>query len=68
MIDYSQDDDANQLKAENLAIEHAMHEAVNEAILAHKRLGLPMVEWQNGQIVWVPADKLDLDDDAPTPG
>jgi hypothetical protein len=59
MINNSQDDYANQLKAENLAIE----QAVREAVLLHKRLGLPMVEWHDGQIVWVPADQLDLDDD-----
>ena len=61
----SDDDRVKRFKAENMAIEQAMREAVNEAILTHKRLGLPMVEWQDGQIVWVPADKLDLDDEAP---
>jgi hypothetical protein len=58
-------DASNRLLAEKLAIERAMREAVDEAILAHKRLGLPMVEWHDGQIVWVPADKLDLDDAPP---
>jgi hypothetical protein len=65
MTGNSHDDYANELKAEDLAIEQAMREAVNEAIMTRKRLGLPMVEWQDGQIVWVPADKLDLDDEAP---
>ena len=65
MTSNSYDDYANDLKAEDLAIEQAMREAVNEAIMAHKRLGLPMVEWHDGQIVWVPADKLDLDDESP---
>jgi hypothetical protein len=52
-----------RLEAEWLAIERAMREAVNETVATHKRLGLPMVEWHDGQIVWVPADELDLDDD-----
>jgi hypothetical protein len=65
MTDIPQDGDyENRLEAERLAIEQAMREAVTEAVQTHKRLGLPMVEWQNGQIVWVPADQLDLDDDA----
>jgi hypothetical protein len=51
------------LESEWLAIERALRDAVNETISTHKRLGLPMVEWQNGHIVWVPADRLDLDDD-----
>lgn len=53
-----------RLESEWQAIEHAMREAINETIVIHKRLGLPMVEWQNGQIVWVPAEQLDLDVDA----
>jgi hypothetical protein len=54
---------ADRMEAENRAIECAMWEAAKEAILLHKRLGLPMVEWHDGQIVWIPADKLDLDDE-----
>ena len=41
-----------------LAIETAMREAVSDAVLAHQRLGLPMVEWHDGKIVLVPADQL----------
>jgi hypothetical protein len=52
------------LESEWLAIERALREAVNETIATHKRLGLPMVEWHDGQVVWVPADKLDLSNDA----
>jgi hypothetical protein len=43
------------------AIETAMREAVTDAVLAHQRLGLPMVEWHDGQIVWVPPDQLAAD-------
>jgi D-aminopeptidase len=50
-----------------LAIEAAMREAVNDAVVAHQRLGLPMVEWQNGRIVWIPADQLAADGPKPTP-
>ena len=48
--------------AHKQAIETAMQEAVNEAILMHKRLGLPMVEWIDGKIVWTPADELEIVD------
>jgi hypothetical protein len=51
-----------QLDAHAWAIEIAMQEAVNEAILLHKRLGLPMVEWIDGKIVWTPADQLEIVD------
>ena len=51
-----------QLRAEVAAIEAAMREAVHEAVLLHKRLGLPMVTWEDGKVVWVPADQLPTDD------
>ena len=56
-------DNADTLEAfhaQNRAIEAAMQDAVNEAVLLHKRLGLPMVEWIDGKIVWTPAEKLAL--------
>ena len=54
-----------RLQVEKLAVEGAMREAVHEAVLKHKRLGPPMVEWHDGQIVWIPADELTLDDSSP---
>ena len=62
----SDDNPIARLNAETLAVEGAMREAVNDAVIAHKRLGLPMVEWQDGQIVWVPADQLVADEPNPT--
>jgi hypothetical protein len=47
-----------RLDANKRVIEQAMQEAVNDAIVLHQRLGLPMVEWQEGKIVLVPADQL----------
>jgi hypothetical protein len=67
MTTNSNDDGAvNRLHANKLAVEQAMQESVNEAILMHQRLGLPMVEWHDGQVVWVPADQLAVDDSRPT--
>jgi len=61
MTEGTRNGSGNRLQAEKLAIEQAMREAVNEAVLMHKRLGLPMVEWIDGQIVWTPADQLTVD-------
>ena len=47
-----------QLRAEVAEIEAAMQAAVQDAILLHKRAGAPMVTWQNGQVVWIPADQI----------
>ena len=63
MSNLNSDADAlNRLHAENQSIEAGMQEAVNEAVLAHKRLGLPMVTWQDGKVVWIPADQLFADE------
>jgi hypothetical protein len=61
-------DDAElaRLDAEKLAIEAAMREAVNDAVRLHKSLGLPMVEWRDGQVKWVPADQLVVDESNPS--
>jgi hypothetical protein len=55
-----------RMDANKLVVEQAMQEAVIEAIVMHQRLGLPMVEWQDGKIVLVPADQLAVDDSRPT--
>ena len=62
------DDDSQlaRLDANKRVIEQAMQEAVNDAIVMHQRLGLPMVEWQDDRIVLVPADQLAVDDSRPT--
>lgn len=43
------------------AVESAIRHAVHDAVLQHKQLGLPMVDWQDGAVVWVPADQLPVD-------
>jgi len=60
-------DGANRLHVEKITVESAMREAVNEAVLHHKRLGLPMVVWQDGEVVWIPADQLTVDQSGPAP-
>jgi hypothetical protein len=51
------------LVAESEAVEAAIAESVREALLMHKRLGNPVVSWENGQVVWIPADQIQVDDD-----
>jgi hypothetical protein len=51
----------NALDAHWYAIESALHAAANDAVLMHKRLGLPMVEWIDEKIAWTSADELVVD-------
>lgn len=59
--------DISRMRAQNKVVEQAMREAAKEAVLAHKRLGLPIVVWRDGQVVWVPADELDFSDESQQP-
>ncbi|MCG3132001.1 MAG: hypothetical protein FLDDKLPJ_02811 [Phycisphaerae bacterium] len=44
-------------------IDQAMRDAVRDALLDHKRTGDPIVVWQDGKVVWIPADQIVVDDD-----
>ena len=59
-------DQLAQLRAEVAVIEAAMRLAARDAVLAHKRVGQPLVTWKDGRIVWIPADLIPLDDAPPS--
>lgn len=40
-------------------VSQALDEAVRDAVEIHKRSGLPMVDWQDGKVVLVPAEKVE---------
>ena len=54
------------LRADVAAVEMAMREAARDAVLLHQRLGLPLVEWHEGQIVLVSPDQLPTDSLSPS--
>jgi len=41
-------------------IEAAFRRAFRKPVLEHRRAGVPMVFWENGKIVHVPADQVPL--------
>jgi len=40
--------------------EEALKEAVADAIVAHRRAGVPIVVWRNGKVVKVPVDQIEI--------
>jgi len=40
-----------------------LKKAVRLAVLEHKRAGNPIVEWRNGQVVWVPPEEIEVEED-----
>lgn len=47
---------------EGAPIDEALRQAVREEMLRHKKLGLPVVEYVDGKIIWVPSDEIQVDE------
>ena len=54
----------DELFEDGRAIDEALREAARDARPLHKALGNPMATWQNGRVVWVQPEDIDIDDDS----
>lgn len=55
-------DDIDELFRDGRAIDEALRQAVRKALLRHKQMGLPVVSWENGKVVWIPPEEIFVDD------
>ena len=46
-----------------LQIDEALRLAARDARRLHKALGSPMATWQDGRVIWIPPEEIDVDDD-----
>ncbi len=53
----------DKLFAEGAAIDQALRQGVRQAMLRHRQLGLPIAEWRNGKVVWIPPQEIPLPKD-----
>ena len=53
--------DISMLFEDDQAIEDALAAGVGEALREHKRAGVPIVEWRNGNVVIVPPEEIPID-------
>jgi hypothetical protein len=44
-------------------IAKAMEEAIRDTVREHKLLGYPIVVWQDGKVVWIPPEEIELSDE-----
>ena len=51
-----------QILAQADAVLGAIREAGRDALRMHKRMGLPIVSWQDGRVVLIPPEQIVLDD------
>lgn len=54
----SEEKDIGQIFRDGTAIDNALQKAYLEAVHLHRMHGVPMVFWENGKIVEIPADQL----------
>ncbi|MGC9952538.1 MAG: hypothetical protein ABSF64_39880 [Bryobacteraceae bacterium] len=54
----SEKKDIDQIFRDGTAIEEALERAYRRAVKQHRQNGVPMVFWENGKIIKVPADQL----------
>ena len=47
------------------AIDEALRLAACDARRFHKRLGNPIATWQNGRVLWIQPEDIDVSEDAP---
>lgn len=53
--------DIEELMMDDALIDGALAKAVREAVLRHKRLGNPIAVWENGRVVWIPPEEIEVD-------
>lgn len=56
--------DIDALFDDGEAIDAALKQAVRDAVLRHKRLGQPIVEWRDGRAVLVPPEEIVIEEPA----
>ena len=53
--------DIGRIFAKGTAIDEAVRRAARKAIEQHRRAGLPLVVYRDGEIAWVPAEELEAE-------
>ena len=59
--------DILEIMRDGKRIDEALKRAAREAILQHRRAGLPVVIWHDGRTVWVNPEDIDLESGEWTP-
>jgi hypothetical protein len=47
-------------REENQRMIEGVGKAVKKALLEHKRAGNPIAVWEDGRVVWIPAEEIDV--------
>ena len=55
--------DIEKLLGNRALVRKALAEGVREALLRHKQAGLPVVQWRDGKVVWIPPEEIVVNDE-----
>jgi hypothetical protein len=53
-------DTENVFEVRRPSIEAALRRATRDALLAHKRAGVPIAIWRDGKVVTIPAEEIEI--------
>jgi len=51
--------DIGRVCSDGRQIDEAFQHAVSAARQRHKKAGVPVAEWRDGKVVWIPADQIE---------
>ena len=52
--------DVRAIMLDGSLIQRALRKAWVMSLIRHKRLGNPIVVWRDGQVVWIPAEEIEI--------
>jgi hypothetical protein len=57
--------DVRAIMLDGTTIQRAQRESWIDTLDRYKRLGSPIVVWRDGKVVWIPAEEIQIPDEAP---
>ena len=57
-VKVSNDDHITKILSNPAKVTKIIQKGINDALLKHKQAGNPICEWRDNKIVWIPANKI----------
>lgn len=51
-------------REENQRMIEGIGKAVRQALLQHKEAGNPIAVWEDGKVVWIPAEEIEVEEES----
>lgn len=57
-VKLSNDDHITKILSNPAKVTKIIQKGINDALLKHKQAGNPICEWRDNKVVWIPVDKI----------